>query len=323
MRLLNILKCLYRLPEFRETIMDSNERLKRHVEVTSEHQRSTDERLHSIDLLEAQVEELQEYTSAVTRDRVEPMEAELKGLRERLHNIATEGDFPDQYYVDFEDLFRGSPEEIEVRLKAYLPHIENNKQLPKDKPAIDLGCGRGEWLDLLSGQSFVTVGVDLNAQFFDDCASRGHTMHNGDALDYLVSCEDESSSIVSAFHLIEHLPNRVLVDLVRQAFRVLAPGGMLILESPNPRNIAVSADTFYLDPTHTVPRHPHTMQFLVTRCGFSDVEILYLSENRMDPVTPFDVLEKQLEDQGAKQALAFLREKFFAAPDYAIVAVKS
>ena len=151
----------------------------------------------------------------------------------------------------------------------------------------------------------------------------GFAFAPGDALDYLVSCEDESSSIVSAFHLIEHLPNRVLVDLVRQAFRVLAPGGMLILESPNPRNIAVSADTFYLDPTHTVPRHPHTMQFLVTRCGFSDVEILYLSENRMDPVTPFDVLEKQLEDQGAKQALAFLREKFFAAPDYAIVAVKS
>ena len=294
MRLLNILKCLYRLPEHRETIKDINERLERHVE-------ATEERLHSLNLLEARIE----------------------ALRNKFGDFATERDFPDEYYVDLEDLFRGSSEEIEARLKTYLPVIESNDRLPKDKPAIDLGCGRGEWLDLLSRHSFETIGVDLNARFIDEGASRGHSMHKGDALEYLVSLDAESIGIVSAFHLIEHLPNRVLVDLIRQAYRVLAPGGMLLLESPNPQNITVSSDTFYLDPTHTVPRHPHIMHFLAKRCGFSSVEILELTEHRMDPVTPFDALEAHLEDEGAKQAMVFLREKFFAAPDYAIVAVKS
>jgi O-antigen chain-terminating methyltransferase len=301
MRLLNILKCLYRLPEIRETTKKHHERLER---------------------TEDQTKALGAYASAVTLDRIEPLEAELKIIRERLNDIATQGNFPDEYYVDLEDLFRGSQDEIEARLQPYLPLIEGNAGLPKDKPAIDLGCGRGEWLDLLSRHSFETVGVDLNPQFISDCASRGHLMHDGNALQYLVSCEDESSSIVSAFHLIEHLPNRVLVDLVGQAFRVLAPGGMLIFESPNPENIAVSSDSFYLDPTHIVPRHPLTMHFLVKRCGFSSVEILRLKDRRLDPVTPFDALEQQLEDEGAKQATRYLREKFFAAPDYAIVAVK-
>lgn len=309
MRFLDILKCLYRLPEHRETLINTNERLK-----------------HSIEQLELDarhIEALERFATALTRDRIEPVEAEVKILREKLTDIATNGNFPDEYYIDLEDLFRGSEKDIKQRLEPYIPIIEGNALLPRDKPAIDLGCGRGEWLDLLASRSFETVGVDLNPDFLSECKKRGHAMHDRDALDYLVSCEDESSSIVSAFHLIEHLPNRVLVDLIRQALRVLAPGGMLILESPNPENIAVSADTFYLDPTHTAPRHPLTMHFLVKRCGFSSVEILRLKEHRMDPVTPFDAWEKQQGDEGAREAAAFLREKFFAAPDYAIIAVKS
>ena len=232
MRFLDILKCLYRLPEHRETLINTNERLK-----------------HSIEQLELDarhIEALERFATALTRDRIEPVEAEVKILREKLTDIATNGNFPDEYYIDLEDLFRGSEKDIKQRLEPYIPIIEGNGLLPRDKPAIDLGCGRGEWLDLLASRSFETIGVDLNPEFLSECKKRGHAMHDRDALDYLVSCEDESSSIVSAFHLIEHLPNRVLVDLIRQALRVLAPGGMLIFESPNPRNIAVSADTFYL-----------------------------------------------------------------------------
>ncbi len=182
------------------------------------------------------------------------------------------------FYRAFEDRYRGSRELIRARLQAYQPFIAPLLDMYQPANAIDLGCGRGEWLELLQGAGFAPQGVDMDTSMLAACTERGLPVVQGDALAHLQSLGDASQCIVSGFHIAEHLAFDALETLVQQALRVLKPGGLLILETPNPENVVVGTSSFYLDPTHLRPIPPLLLSFLPEYYGFSRVHTVRLQE---------------------------------------------
>jgi O-antigen chain-terminating methyltransferase len=183
------------------------------------------------------------------------------------------------FYRLFEDRFRGPRELIKSRLDAYLPFIEPLARRFVAYSAIDLGCGRGEWLELLKNCGLKAKGVDLDQDMLQACHERGLSAELSEALEYLNTLEDESQLIVSAFHLVEHMKFEELQILISQSFRILKPGGLMILETPNPENIAVATRNFYFDPTHTRPIPQELLSFLAEYAGFSRIKVLRLHES--------------------------------------------
>ena len=187
--------------------------------------------------------------------------------------METEERLLQDFYLAFEDRFRGSPEVIRERLSVYLPYLS---QTPNGKPFVDVGCGRGEWLQLLSDAGYEAVGVDTDPGMLELCRNRGLTAIEADALAHLVSLENGSVRGVSAFHLVEHVPFGVTLQLLKQTVRVLAPGGIALIETPNPHNILVGACNFYNDPTHLRPIPSELLSFAAEYCGLKTPSILFL-----------------------------------------------
>ncbi len=211
-----------------------------------------------------------------------------------------------EFYRAFEDRHRGSRELILSRLEVYLPFIEKLKEFHNPCKALDLGCGRGEWLQLLQSNGVQARGVDLDQGMLQACHELNLKAEQGDAIATLLASPDNSLSIVSGFHIVEHIDFAQVQQLVEQALRVLKPGGLLILETPNAENLVVGTNNFYLDPTHLRPL-PHTLLAFVTElAGFSRNKVLRLQE---DPAL-------HQHPPGLIQVLGGV------SPDYAVVAQK-
>lgn len=215
----------------------------------------------------------------------------------------------DNFYRAFEDVYRGSRELIKGRLEAYLPFVQPLfKHYPRAL-TLDLGCGRGEWIELLSSIGFDAHGVDLDEGMLQACRDLGLQAKKGDALSALRALPDGSVAVVSAFHLVEHIAFDDLRELVTQSLRVLKPGGLLIMETPNPENIVVAGCNFYLDPSHQKPIPPILLEFLAGHVGFQRAKIVRLQES---PV---------LHQQGIRISLVDVFQG--VSPDYAVVAQKA
>jgi SAM-dependent methyltransferase len=184
----------------------------------------------------------------------------------------------DDFYRAFEDRYRGSRALIKSRLLVYVPFIEPLKSVYGEHKAIDLGCGRGEWLEILREIGYVELGVDLDDHMLAACRGLGLKVQTEEAVEFMKGLPDESQLVVSAFHLVEHILFESLQTLVQEALRVLKPGGLLILETPNPENIVVGTVNFYLDPTHQRPIPPQLLSFLPEHYGFVQTKILRLQE---------------------------------------------
>jgi O-antigen chain-terminating methyltransferase len=212
------------------------------------------------------------------------------------------------FYRAFEDRERGSRDLILGRLQAYRPLLEALLSQSDNPDALDLGCGRGEWLQVLSEVGFNGLGVDQDAGMLRGCEELGLAAIEGDALAYLLQQPDDSLLLVSAFHLVEHLPFKILQAIVEQALRVLQPGGVLIMETPNPENLSVGAHTFYLDPTHERPLPPALLSFLPDYYGFAHSVVWRLQEAASVLKNPSPGLTEVLQG---------------VSPDYAVIAQKS
>ena len=189
---------------------------------------------------------------------------------EPLSRVAT-----DSFYIDFEDAFRGTPEDITERLKIYLPYLD---EFIGDTTAVvvDVGCGRGEWLALLGKQGINATGVDLNAAMVDTCRAQGLHAQCMDAIQYLSLQPSGSLAAVTGFHIIEHLPFDTLLALFDAALTALRPDGLVIFETPNPENLVVGACNFYYDPTHLNPIVPTVAEFMARQRGFAKAQIVRL-----------------------------------------------
>ncbi len=183
------------------------------------------------------------------------------------------------FYRAFEDKHRGSRQEIKNRLKIYVQFIQPLKKLYPKPKALDIGCGRGEWLELLKENSFEGIGIDIDEYMLEACTKLNLSVLCQDAIKYLQAQEDESVEVISAFHLIEHISFEDLHILVSESVRVLKPAGLLILETPNAQNIKVATENFYTDPTHTKPIPTELLSFLLQHHGFYKSKTLGLQES--------------------------------------------
>lgn len=184
----------------------------------------------------------------------------------------------DSFYRAFEERHRGTREVIKTRLHIYKPFLDPLKLQYPDAMVFDLGCGRGEWLQVLAEWGFAARGFDTDQGMLAACHETGLRADAIDAIEALQSAADESLAMVSAFHLAEHIPFPDLQRLVSEALRVLKPAGLLVLETPNPENIVVGTAGFYLDPTHHRPLPPGLLAFLPEHYGFHRTKVLRLQE---------------------------------------------
>lgn len=212
------------------------------------------------------------------------------------------------FYRAFEDRERGSRELILGRLDQYRPLLQYLTGQFAEARALDVGCGRGEWLQVLRSEGIDGYGVDLDAGMLDACREEGLAVEQGDALAWLAAQPDASLALITAFHVVEHIPFDGVQQLVDQAHRVLQPGGLLIMETPNPDNLSVGAHTFYLDPTHERPIPPALLKFVPEYVGFERTWVWRLQEH--------EHLRGGDEPVLANVLLA-------VSPDYAVIARKA
>ena len=209
------------------------------------------------------------------RDRMESLGEEVRAVRGTLETgapppevaRAAERAAADSRYTAFENRYRGSREEIRDRLTPYLEMLENQS------PVVDLGCGRGELLGLLKERGIAARGVEGNAQAARECREAGLDVVQGDLVDFLRAEAEGSLGAVLAIQVAEHLPPPLLQSMLQEAHRVLRPGGLLVLETVNPRSVIGFLEVFNRDLTHERPLHPDTLRFLVAAAGFGDVRV--------------------------------------------------
>ena len=213
----------------------------------------------------------------------------------------------DELYASFENQYRGTPEHIKEGLKVYLPLL---KDAGITSDILDLGCGRGEWLELLREEGWQARGVESNRAMIDNQRGQNLEIVQADALAYLRGLPENSLRAVTAFHFVEHVEFAELINLLDEINRVLKPGGLLIVETPNPKNLVVGACNFYSDPTHNKPLFPETLEFIVSYRGFVRIQLQYLHPVEGSP----------FQDPG--EASQALNSWLFSARDFAIVGWK-
>ncbi|MGH7540784.1 MAG: class I SAM-dependent methyltransferase [Gemmatimonadota bacterium] len=191
---------------------------------------------------------------------------------------------PDAFYWAFEERMRGSTETVRHRLTTYedliREHLASARSEAEDPPRwLDLGCGNGEFCDLIREWGWSVEGVDGSPAAVESCRRRGIHVTLADAMKYLEAAPVGSLAGVSAIQLIEHLPRERWIDFMGGVFRVLAPGGAMLLETINARNVAAVADHFHADVTHTWPGHPETLRLMAEHVGFTDVQVRFENED--------------------------------------------
>lgn len=227
---------------------------------------------------------------------------------------------PSFNYKTFESFFRGHRSEIKKRLMTYVPLL-NLLSLDNNGSVLDIGCGRGEWLELLKEHDILATGIDLNHEFVDECFKMGLNAIEVDLFDFLTRQGDTKYVLITAFHFIEHICTDRLPQLLDSVFHLLVPGGAVILETPNPENITVGACNFYIDPTHQRPIPPQLLHFLALHSGFSSPLIARL--NRSTVGAPMRMMAASAPGAPLyNQLLEIIASRVLQAPDYALIAFK-
>jgi len=177
------------------------------------------------------------------------------------------------FYKAFEDRYRGSFDEIKNRLRFYIPILQKASVGRTIGPVLDLGSGRCEWLDLLRDSSIPAEGVDINAYSAKIGLDMGLSVTVADIFETLAKTPSNHYGAVTAFHVIEHLDWKDQVRLIHAAFNTLNPGGLLIIEWPNPESLYVASQFFWLDPTHQRLLPWQLLSFMFEFSGFEQIRV--------------------------------------------------
>jgi SAM-dependent methyltransferase len=238
--------------------------------------------------------------------------ADLRQVAARIDIRSPDPGF-DEFYASYEDHFRGTRRDIKQRVAIYLPIVGRAQAGTPSAPVLDVGCGRGEWLELLRETGLAGRGVDSNPAMVSSDRQRGLDVVLGDGIAYLRGLDEGSLGAVTAMHLIEHLRFDDQVRLLDAALRALRPGGVAIFETPNPENLNVGAHTFWNDPTHVHPVPPEPLRVMAELRGFTRTEIL-----RLHPYPTSAHLAGSAEPMRDH-----INHVLFGPQDYALVAFKS
>lgn len=247
--------------------------------------------------------------------------AELRGVAGRLDGSgdvdappAEVSSFDSEHYLAFEEKFRGSSDELQSRLRDYLPYFEQRA------PVLDLGCGRGEFLELLSKAGVEAKGIDGNREMVHACRDKGLTAEVGDLVSFVADAPSGSAGGIFAAQVIEHLPPSLLRKFVGDCFKTLRDDGRIVLETVNPESV-VALIGFYRDLTHQKPLHPETLEFTLRAVGFREVTIRHSS-----PVSERARLLKLTDASSSSETLNQNFEKLnallYGDLDYAVIATK-
>jgi 2-polyprenyl-3-methyl-5-hydroxy-6-metoxy-1,4-benzoquinol methylase len=222
-------------------------------------------------------------------------------------------------YFGFEDRFRGSETDIKGRQRIYVEFFKGLDQV------LDIGCGRGEFLELLREAGINAIGVDLDLDMVLYCQEKGLEVIRQDAYTYLECLPDESLGGVFAAQVVEHLEPTRIIELVTLCQRKLQSGGVLIFETPNPMCLTVFARSFYMDFSHIRPIHPEAMKFLFESTGFQNVQAKFSGPveacMRIPPLSAVAADAKAVDEfnRGIEQ----LNELLYGFQDYAVIGRKS
>ena len=225
--------------------------------------------VHNID---EKVSNVKQSISKIQKKSVLNQRSEVNKTVSDNHNL-------DRFYKLFEDRFRGPEGVIKQRQSQYKPLFKSLNKEIRQLPIIDLGCGRGEFLSLLKEIGLMAVGVDMNHEMVKRAKKQGYEVYEVDAKSYISKQKNKSTSAITGFHLVEHIPFDLLIELFEECYRVLAPGGFVLFETPNPENLTVGGCNFYIDPSHIKPLPPKLLMFALESIGFS-VEFIPLHPSR-------------------------------------------
>ena len=220
----------------------------------------------------------------------------------------------DWRYTGFENRYRGSEEEVKKQQENYLDYFRQANKV------LDLGCGRGEFLSLLSENGIEAEGIDINEQMIDICRERGLSCSKADILDKLMEIDRDSLGGIFSSQVIEHMPPDYLKRVIELAFHKLAPSSYIVLETVNPTSVFALVQIYYLDLSHQKPIHPQALKFLLENAGFEDVEIKYSSELEEEKLQ-----ELPLSDEGStitNRNVDKLNKLLYASSNYAAIGLK-
>ncbi len=172
------------------------------------------------------------------------------------------------FYRGFEDIFRGPESFIRDRQRFYLPILREYSRV------LDVGCGRGEMLDLLKEAGIPAAGVDLDDGMIKRCRERGHTVVQAEVLEYLRQQPDRSIPAIFCAQVIEHMTFEDLRTFLLLSRAKLEPGGALIAETVNPHSLE-AFKTFWTDLTHQRPIFPEVALALCSLAGYPRADIVF------------------------------------------------
>ncbi|MFZ3102066.1 MAG: class I SAM-dependent methyltransferase, partial [Desulfitobacteriaceae bacterium] len=218
-------------------------------------------------------------------------------------------------YFLFEQRFRGSREDIKERQKVYLDYFRGKTKV------LDIGCGRGEFIELLMENGVGVQGIDLNEDMVGYCQDHGLPVLQVDLFEFLEGLEDNSLDGIFAAQVIEHLEPKSLIQLSELCYKKLRPSGTLVLETINPGNLQAVNTWFYLDPSHVRPVSPELIKFITEAEGFKCKEVIYLSPIK-PPLSSSLPQSTNLDTKELYEWFATVDSLVFGPQDYALIAIK-
>lgn len=276
---------------------------------------------HSETALAKDIREIRELIPIASRRNdalIAALDQKIETLAVRLRDVTNPtvaaGDKTSQVASDFlyrrlEDGLRGSAAEIRAAMEPYAARAA------KSQPALDLGCGRGEFLELCREGGIDARGFDTNERSVADLAQRGFDVTLSGVPECFRGIANESVGSILAAHVVEHLPVEALFALFRESARVIRKGGVLMIETPNAESLVVSGSEFWRDPTHLAPRHPAALVLLGREHGFAVEEV-----RAVHPLPEGTALESRPDDPPAlRRVVEAINARLFGPQDLRVI----
>lgn len=163
-----------------------------------------------------------------------------------------------QILTEIDRRYRGSEKSLKAQLQFYLPYIQEVRHLGI---VIDVGCGRGTFLEMVRDLGMTAIGFETNETQYNECTKKNLNVYFENAYNFMCRSECNKFGVITLFHVIEHLNFDDLTAIMMESYRVLSPGGIILIETPNSENLYVSTFNFNIDPTHV---RPVTYQYIST-----------------------------------------------------------
>ena len=307
-----------------QKLEQENEDSKQNIEVLAlkhkENKQSIDELAFDVQQSELQIlraikkGKIQQQSAIKAMNENSCLEGEFKADTEQKNDSINVYDKID--YFEFENYFRGLRKNIKKTQQQYVAYFEGKQNV------VDLGCGRGEFLELLEQNNIPAIGVDLYEEFIDYCKLKDLDVVQDDAVSYITNLKEESIDGLFASQLAEHLETSQLVTLCNKAYEKLKQDSYFILETPNPTSLSIYTNGFYMDPSHIKPVHPKTLQYFLQQAGFKNIEIIYTEQSKVDYRLPLLDSETIKNLAHFNDGINLMSDILFGSQDYAIIAQK-